>query len=156
MEFCGILVTILTIVAHGGRDVTIRPTGDSMVALAWARAARVKGGDHTVTTALIFALVCMRFRIHIFETLHIPGEHNIIPDALSRGYTDVINASGDSFVINRRRNYYDFAALPSISSLLALCNPLLPPPVTDDDFIHLWSTINTLLDSLPSSRAHPC
>ena len=108
-----------------------------------------------MTSALIFALVCMRFRIQIFETIHIPGVDNIIPDALSRGLSDVIMTSQVPFVTNPS-NYYQLSELPSILSLLALCNPLIPPPVTDDDFTSLWGTINSLLDSLPSSRSHPC
>ena len=154
MEFCAILVTVLTLIAHGGHDLTILPTGDSMVALCWAKSTRVKGGDHTVTSALIFAIACMRFRISILDTVHIPGDINIIPDALSRNYEDVLSASTDPF-IRDRSNYYDFAQFPGILQLLELCNPLTPLPVSDDDFIDLWSRIVSLLDSLPTSHSHP-
>ena len=154
MEFCAILITLLTIIAHGGHDITVLPTGDSMVALSWAKSTRVKGGDHTVTSALIFAIACMRFRISIFDSIHIPGETNIIPDALSCNYTDILDSSNDPLVTNRE-NYYDYSHFPGILSLLELCNPLTPPPESDHDFIILWERINTLLDTLPSSRSHP-
>ena len=154
MEFCAILVTILTLIAHGGHNLTILPTGDSIVALSWAKSTRVKGGDHTVSAALIFAIACMRFHIDIFDTTHIPGETNTIPDALSRNYTEVLEASPDPF-IKDRRNYYDFTQFPSILSLLELCNPLLPLPSSDDEFIVLWGNILSLLDSLPTSQPHP-
>ena len=154
MEFCAILVTILTLIAHGGHDLTILSTGDSIVALSWAESTRVKGGDHTVTCALIFAIACMRFRIDIFDTIHIPGDTNTIPDALSRNYIEVLEASPDPF-IKDRRNYYDFTQFPSILSLLELCNPLLPLPSSDDEFIVLWGNILSLLDSLPTSQPHP-
>ena len=154
MEFCGILMSVLIVIAHGAHDVTIRPTGDSMVALSWAKSTRIRGGDHTVTSALIFALACMRYRIHIFDAIHIKGVDNIIPDALSRGYQDILETHGDSFV-NDRANYYDLQQFPSILALLDLCNPLTPPPTTDEEFLVLWVTINALLDSLPTTRPHP-
>ena len=84
MEFIAIITALLHVVKMGIIGAHIRIIGDSISALTWAKKKQYKTGRST-KAAVVFAVLCHRYDLHIPEATHIAGTENVICDELFRG-----------------------------------------------------------------------
>ena len=141
-EFIAVLLAVLGLAQLGIRDVSIRLCGDSTTSLSWGTDGHFTG-HLSRRASLVYILASSLFNIVATESVHIPGELNVVCDALSRQ-----RATAASYGIDYRL-LTDFAPTSSLFHLLSLVDPTLPSPMeTEDSFRLFWSTANSLLIAL--------
>jgi len=137
-EFVAIIVAIISLVQLGFKGVGIKLKGDSMSALKWGAEERFTS-CLCFCAALVFVLLSVAFDIHVVAREHVPGEENIICDALSRGYRpgDLGVAADDTLDLQSE----------AMREGLRLCDPTRE--ITNEGgFMELWRGVQHLLKTL--------
>ena len=137
MEFIAIITALLHVVKMGIIGAHIRIIGDSISALTWAKKKQYKTGRST-KAAVVFAVLCHRFDLHISAATHIAGTENMVCDELSR-----------------RKAPESLGFLPDdicqhdehMETFLQLVNPLKLLSGDLDEFISYWNMVSLVLDS---------
>ena len=129
-EFIAVLIGLLNLAQLGIRDTSIRLCGDSKTSLSWGLDGHFRG-KLCQKAALVYILATTLFNIVVTEASHIPGEHNVVCDRLSRQ-----KATASDYGISYRV-LTDLSISTVLHSFLALVDP----------------TTDTLLDNEASFRA---
>jgi hypothetical protein len=86
MEFIAVVLGLLLAWRASLHNFTYNLHGDSVSSLAWAQADRVNS-ILARQANIIFTTVSVHLHARVAETVHIPGNLNVIFDGLSRGLT---------------------------------------------------------------------
>lgn len=138
MEFLAIALSMCIIRAFGHRDVGINLIGDSKSSLSWAQYNRFKRGRSLRATLLFMRLTSM-FGLQVNFAEHLPGETNIICDALSRGTTPQELGFTDLEILPP-------STLPWLSNFFLLCDPTSDVLSVESQFLNFWADLSTFCD----------
>jgi hypothetical protein len=89
-EFLAIVVGVIAVVrcqrerpTDGGGYILLELRGDSTSALTWAETTRFRS-DRATRAAVVFVLCLVRLGVVVVNTVHVPGEENVLCDKMSR------------------------------------------------------------------------
>jgi hypothetical protein len=143
-EFIGVLLGVLALAQRGVRNVSLRLCGDSKTSLSWGLDGHFRG-KLCQKAAQVYILASMLFDIVVVETVHIPGEVNVVCDLFSRQ-----KATAQSFGIDYRL-LTDLSDSTPLHSLLTLVDPTSPQLLhTEEDFCSFWTQAHHILDEISS------
>lgn len=131
-ELIPVALGCLALGLRGIRHIRLALKGDSTTALAWGATGRFSG-DLVTRTAVVLTILSVQFDYVIVDAQHIPGEENLVCDALSRNTTTPVELGySPSEIIS------NLSGTPSME-LLHLCDPTLPSPFTSETtFNDFW------------------
>ena len=150
-EFIAVLIGVLNLAQLGIRDTSIRLCGDSKTSLSWGLDGHFRG-KLCQKAALVYILATTLFNIVVTEAIHIPGEHNVICDRLSRQKATA-NEYGISY-----RVLTDLSTSTVLHSFLTLVDPTTVTLLdTEASFRAFWRSAHDLLLRLSTDGClHPC
>jgi hypothetical protein len=143
-EFIAVLLGVLALAQMKVRNVNLRLCGDSNTSLTWGQEGHFRG-KLCQKAALMYILGSMLFNIVVTETVHIPGEDNVICDRLSRQ-----KATPQTFGIGSHL-LTDLSDSSTLYSLLTLVDPTSSHLLeTEEDFCVFWRQAHRILNTLAS------
>jgi len=141
-EFIAIVVAIICLVQLGYSNVGIKIRGDNVSSMKWGKEEHFTSAL-CFSAALVFILLSVAFNINVVETEHVPGEENMICDAMSRGYRpEDLGVSGDE-TLNLESEVVKLG--------LVLCDPTKEVE-SQDSFTKLWHSTQNLIGLLRKAQ----
>jgi hypothetical protein len=141
-EFIAIVIAIISLVQLGYSNVGIKVRGDNVSSMKWGKEEHFTS-VLCFSAALVFILLSVAFNISIVETEHVPGEENVICDAMSRGYRpEDLGVSRDE-TLNLESK--------AVKLGLALCDPTKEIE-SQDAFMDLWHSTQDLIGLLRGTQ----
>jgi len=145
-EFIAVLLGVLALAQRKVRNVNLRLCGDSNTSLTWGHEGHFRG-KLCQKAALTYILGSMLFNIVVTETVHIPGEENVICDRLSRQ-----KATPQTFGIGSHL-LTDLSDSSTLYSLLTLVDPTSSHLLeTEEDFCVFWRQAHHILNKISSEH----
>ena len=141
-ELIPLALGCLALALRGIRHTRLALKGDSTTALAWGASGRFSG-ELCTRTAVVLTIISVQFDYTIVDAQHIPGEENLVCDALSRNTTTP-----------RELGYSPSETLSNLPNspfmeLLYLCDPTLPSPFTSETlFNEFWFSVKEFVARL--------
>jgi hypothetical protein len=134
VEFMAIIMGVAMIYMLGISNTGLIVAGDNTTSLAWTGNDTFSSG-YSSRAAIVYCQLLIKSKLRVNETIHIPGEFNIICDQLSRGVRpeDLGYCNAHIMVIN------DY---PFLKNCLMLCSPLEPLYDNLDLFTAFWNKVN--------------
>ena len=138
VEFIAIVMGVAMLYMFGIANTGLIIAGDNTSSLAWTGNDNFTNG-YSAQAAIVYCQLLMRSKLRINETIHIPGEFNLICDQLSRGSRPVDLGYSDSQIV-------DINDYPPLVNCLTLCSPLLS--IYDDlnSFTSFWNEVVEFTD----------
>jgi hypothetical protein len=129
-----IIMGVAMIYMLGISNTGLIVAGDNTTSLAWTGNDTFSSG-YSSRAAIVYCQLLIKSKLRVNETIHIPGEFNIICDQLSRGVRpeDLGYCNAHIMVIN------DY---PFLKNCLMLCSPLEPLYDNLDLFTAFWNKVN--------------
>lgn len=141
-ELIPLALGCLALALRGIRHTRLALKGDSITALAWGTSGRFSG-DLCTRTAVVLTILAVQFDYMIVDAQHIPGEENLVCDALSRNTT-----TPQELGYSPSETISNLPISPSME-LLHLCDPTLPSPFTSETlFNDFWFQVKEFVARL--------
>ena len=140
VEFIAIIIGMAMLSMFGVSNTGLILAGDNISSLAWTGNDNFTNG-YSSQAAIVYCQLLLRSKLRINETIHIPGEYNLICDLLSRGSQPVELGYNTLQIV-------DINDYPPLISCLRLCSPLRPIYDNLDCFTNFWNEVIEFTDSI--------
>jgi hypothetical protein len=145
VEFIAIVIGVAMLYLFGVSNTGLILAGDNISSLAWTGNDSFTSG-YSARAAIVYCQLLMRSKFRINETIHIPGEFNLICDQLSRGTHPAVLGYNSTQIV-------DIANYPPLIHCLMLCSPLEPIYDSLDLFSRFWNDVINFIEQLDTLTA---